>query len=1109
MNSVRKQFTLPGRASIVTAMLVSAGALALGAVASREPAASRSFARVPLRFEPADQTAPAGVQFLARGPGHAYFLSPTEATLVLQSGTDKSGSAQPQPKGALPEPTANLTTRTVRFQLVGGNPAAPLRGVERGGGTVNYLLGNNPEHWRTGVATFGKVQVAEAYPGVDVIYYPSDQQLEYDFQIAPGGKPEAIRIHVAGADSMRVDTDGSLLLRVGGETIRQHAPVAYQMDGAVQRRVTVAYRLEGDQTFSFTLGAFDRRLPLVIDPVLSYATYLGGAAQDTGWDVALDNGGNVYVTGGTLSPALGQSGGFQTNFAGGTVVGDVFVAKLDPSGSNLIYLTYLGGTADDTAYAIAVDAAGSAYITGATYSTNFPTANALQPNLRGTPPGFFIPLYPAEAFVTKLNPAGSALVYSTFLGGDQADLGIDIAVDAGGNAYVTGYTQSTNFPTTNAFQSVLAGGDDAFVAKIVSNGTALAYATYLGGTNTDQGQGIVVNVIGEAFVAGYTQSTNFPTKNAFQSWLAGGKDAFLTQLGAAGTNLVRSTYLGGELNDMAFRIAMDSAGNAYVAGSKSGFLFPVTPSDLNPGGLYQSSDAGLTWHPSDKGLASPQVNSLAFDPVSPTRIYAGTGRGIARSSDGGVTWDVVIQSPATAEGLAPYLAVGGVTSIAVDPVTPATIYAATYSEVYKSLDRGTNWSLMNTGLVAPIISALAINPQTPSTLYASTTYGVSKSTNGAAVWSSVFSLSGVTALAINPAAPATVYAGTPHAIYRTTDGGNNWITFTNGFTNEFRDTLVIDPVTPSTLYAGTWGGIFKTTDSGTNWVMLNLGSPYNTNITAIAINPQAPSTLYAAFASHLNRVGILKSVDGGNSWLALANNTENGVASLAVNPQTPTQVLAGQYGFSFFGLKDVFVAKFGANLEYSASFGGGGNDEAWSVAVDPVGNAYVTGITSSTNFPTELAFQTTNAGGDDVFVAALDASGGQLLFSTYLGGEGADSGYGIDVDAGGNAWIVGQTLSTTNLTTANALKPTFAGGAGDAFLARISPQPRLTVSGSAGNVVLAWRAYAPDFKLQSNSNVVAAAGWSYVGAPPVLANGWHTVTLPATNRAQFFRLVKP
>jgi hypothetical protein len=1053
------------------------------------------------------------VQFLARGAGHTYYLAPTEAVMLLGKPIAAADAGPPR-SGALREPR-RFTVQSLQFQLLGASPHASMRGQDELAGKVNYLVGSDPRHWRSDVRTFGKVQVAEAYPGIDVVYYASEQQLEYDFQIAPGGRPETIRIQIAGAEGLRLDAAGDLLVQAGDEQIRQHRPVAYQLDGGVRKEVAVAYRLEGPRTFGFRVGEFNPALPLVIDPVLSYATYLGGGGQDTGWDVALDSNGNVYVAGETTSGGLATAGAFQTNFMGGAAAtgGDAFIAKLDATGSQLVYLTYLGGVGNDAAYSIAVDAAGDAFVTGFTDSTNFPVASAIQPHLRGTPLPFFLTLYPAEAFVARLNPAGSGLVYSTYLGGDTTDFGVDIAVDAGGNAYVTGFTDATNFPTANALQpnkagTASAGNYDAFVTKIASNGSAFVYSTYLGGAAVDEGQGIAAGAAGEAYVTGFTQSTNFPaTTNALQSWLAGGKDVFVTVLGPFGTNLLRSTYLGGPGDDSGFRVAVDAAGNAYVTGSESTY-FPVTPSELNPGGAYRSSNAGVTWSASSDGLTAQGIYSLTYDAANPARIYAGTGRGVARSSDGGATWDGVIKAAATTAGLAPGIALSSVQDVVVDPLSPATVYAAAVDGVYKSLDAGTNWSLMSTGLAYPPVYALAINPANPATLYAGTGGGVFKSTNAAATWSSVFSLSGVTALAINPATPATVYAGTPNGVYRSTDGGSNWIAFSNGLTNQFRDTLVINPASPATLYAGTWGGLFKTTNSGTNWTMLNLGSTNTTNITALALDPQVPSTLYAAYAAGTNGVGVSKSTDGGNTWQPLWTGLTNGVAALAINPQSPTALLAGRYAATnALGSKDVFVTKLTPTLglAYSAVLGGYASDEAWSLAVDPNGTAYVTGVTVSTNFPAVNSLQATNRGGDDVFVAALNAAGSQLLYSTYFGGTGNDSGYGIDVDAAGNAWVVGQTVSA-GLGTVGAVQPVFAGGVGDAFVAKFVQPPLLTVSAAGGNVVLAWRAFAPEFNLQSHTNVAAAAGWTLVPQTPVLSNGWHTVTLGATNSARFFRL---
>ncbi len=329
--------------------------------------------------------------------------------------------------------------------------------------------------------------------------------------------------------------------------------------------------LKGDNRVGFELAKFDRRRPLVIDPVLSYSTYLGGSGTDAAYGIAVDPSGNAYVAGLTFSTNFPTSNAFQSSYGGGTY--DGFVTKLSADGSTLLYSTYLGGSGEDIAYAIAVDSSGDAYVTGGTKSTNFPTtSNAFQGSLAGT----------VNVFVTKLAADGSSLVYSTYLGGNGKDSGNGIAVDPSGNAYVTGYTGSTNFPTTpSAFQGSLPGGQDPFVTKLSADGSSLVYSTYLGGGFLDKGQAIAVDSSGNAYVTGATTSTDFPTTpSAFQGSLGSSSlysNAFVTKLAADGSSLVYSTYLGGGGPDLGYGIAVDPSGDAYVTGSAESVNFPTTP----------------------------------------------------------------------------------------------------------------------------------------------------------------------------------------------------------------------------------------------------------------------------------------------------------------------------------------------------------------------------------------------------------------------------------------------------------------------------------------------------------------------------------------------------
>lgn len=1090
-------------------MAVSGSWLARASQPATLPAATPpAFSSLPIWFEANNGQTDPQVQFLARGHGHQFLLSPAEAVVILLKSTPVSEFRRGQAR-ALTRTPAEI--RLICFRLVGADAQARMTGLDLLPGKVNYFLGANPAEWRSAISMFQKVRVRQAYPGVDVIYYASGQQLEYDFYLEPGANPDSIRLRVDGADRVEIDSAGNLIVEAGGERIHQHRPVAYQFDGQKRRAVEVAYRLVGESSFGFALGDYDPTLPLTLDPVLNYSTYLGGSNKDTAWDLALDASGNAYVTGESLSTNLAATvGSFQTNFAGGiTVGGDIFVAKLDATGSNLVYLTYLGGKGNDAALSIAVDGGGNAYLTGFTDSTNFPLVSAIFTNLSGKPEPYF-GLYPMDAFVTKLNATGSALVYSTYLGGSTNDQGIAIAVDAVGHAYVAGYTDSTNFPVANALQTTNAGVDDVFVAKLAPDGSALVYSTYLGGTNTDQAEGIAVTPTGRAFVTGFTQSTNFPVVNALQPWLAGGQDVFISVLDPTGTQLIQSTYIGSTGNEVGYRIALDSAGNPYVTGTRNGFSYPVTVG-VNQGGIFRTDDGGSSWSPSSKGLPHVSIGALAFDPAFPTRVFAGTGHGMARSDDGGVTWQTTFGASPNSKGLAPAIAVDVVNALAIDPTTPATVYAGTLSEgVFKSVNGGGGWSVMSTGLVNLSVNALAVDPLTPTTVYAGTAAGVYRSTNGAANWRSFSSGIGgqnIRALVLNPAAPQTLYAATPNGVYRSLNRGTNWYLFRNGLTNYSVLSLAINPVMPSTLYAGTARGLFKTVNNATNWSGLLVAAGVS-NVNALAIDPLAPSTVYAATSA-----GLYRSTDAGGSWTL---GSDIVATELAINPQTPAEVLAGTYATNSNTLNDAFVTKLTENnlsnypLDYSVVLGGTGNDEGWDVDLDPAGNAYVTGRTFSTNFPVvqPLPLQRFNRGGSDAFVTAIGAGGSALLYSTYLGGRSNDLGFAIEVDLAGNAYVVGQTLST-NFPTHEALQP-LAAGMGDAFLAKliVIPPPRLNIALSSTNVLVSWPALAFGYVLQSRTNLLTNT-WANVTNTPVLNGDSYTVTLGATNQSRYFRLFSP
>jgi hypothetical protein len=533
--------------------------LTVPALTPRVSGASPALPGLPFSFEPnLGQTDPR-VKFLARSRGMTVFLTSTE-TVFLATGY------------------------AVRMRLEGANLHPDVHGIDPLPGRNHSLIGRDPGRWRANVPTYARVRYRDVYRGVDLVYYGTeDRQLEYDFVVGPGVDPGVIRLTFEGVDRLELGGDGDLLLHVGETHLRFGKPRVYQGSAEGRRSVAGAWTLE-NMTVGFRLGAYDASKALVIDPTVSLATYLGGSGSDQAFAVALGADGSVFVTGNTASADFPATvGSLQPMTAGGS---DLFVVRLNSTFTASLYSTFLGGSGDDAGRGIAVDAAGNAYVTGFTTSPNFPTTpGAVRPNRPiGEPPGI------ADAFVVKLNPQGSALVYGTYLGGVNSDVGLAIAIDLAGNAFVTGGTFSVDFPITLGASQLLLGGDrDVFVTSLNSTGTALRYSTFLGGAGTDVGNAITVDAAGSAYVTGSTTCaaapcptvTDFPTTPGVFAPLrppgeaAGVTDAFVTKLDAVGA-LVYSTFLGGTGADEGLGIVIDSSGHALVTGGSASTDFPLT-----------------------------------------------------------------------------------------------------------------------------------------------------------------------------------------------------------------------------------------------------------------------------------------------------------------------------------------------------------------------------------------------------------------------------------------------------------------------------------------------------------------------------------------------------
>ncbi|HUO59005.1 MAG TPA: SBBP repeat-containing protein [bacterium] len=606
------------------------------------------------------------------------------------------------------------------MDLIGADRQSLSEGLEKLPGESNYFKGRNSAGWQTHIPQFRRVKFHEVYPHIDLVYYNGDHGLEFDFIIKPGGDPKAIRLKWQGAERMVWGSRGDLELKWKGSGLSLEPPRVYQE--AVGGSLPVAGRLQlrpGGE-IQFDLGPYDSTRPLIVDPVLAYSTYLGGTSDDDIYAIAVDSGGDAYVTGSTVSTDYPTTPGAYSSSSSGGVV----VTKLNPTGNALVYSTFFGGSGGETGTGIAVDASGNAYVAGLTNSTDFPTT-----------PGAFHPAVGCmtnSAFVLKLNPAGSSLIYSTYLNGTTgltcySDANA-IAIDSAGNAYVTGQTDYTDFPTTpGALQTTLVGGSasgDAYIAKLNPAGSGLVYSTYLGSVDGD-GFGIAVDGAGNAYVTGRAEYTPFPTTpGAFQSVLNGGGDAFALKLNPTGTALVYSTLLGGSLVDMGQAIAVDSGGNAYVTGSAPSTDFPTTPGSVQP-----------TMGPGLGGVFVTKVNPTGTGLAYSTFLGGGTyvayifGTGIAVDNSGNAYVTGLCFSPGssnfptTADALQPTLTTGLQSAFLAElnPSGSALVYSTFLGG--DGADNGTGIALDPTGGIYVTGDATSTNFPTTSGAYKTTYNG--------------------------------------------------------------------------------------------------------------------------------------------------------------------------------------------------------------------------------------------------------------------------------------------------------------------------------------------------------------------------------------------------
>ncbi len=664
--AIRSLFGIAATLALMSSLLCTAQTVPANQPSPQNPVLTRqvqpSYGKLPLAFEANQGQTDPQVKFLAHGSGYTIFLTAGQMVLDLRPSAVLSNAAK---SSAAPAASQKTTSAVIQINMVGANPNPKVAGEDLQAGNVNYFIGKDPKKWQTNVAIYKQVRYKDVYPGIDLVYYGNQSRVEHDFVIAPGADPSQVQLDVIGVDRLSIAANGDLSLHKGTDEVELQAPVIYQEFHGLRVPVTGQYTVRNSTRVSFALGPYDKTMPLVIDPVLVYGTFLGGLANDEAVGITVDSNGSAYVTGWTQStnfPLAGQNGpppGGQS----------AFVAKLDVSGSSLVYADYIGGSSQNSPTAMAMDSSNHVFITGSTYASDFPMVNAYQ----ATMPGYI------SGFITEISADGSSLLYSTYLGGSNQDYPSSIGLDGTGNVFVAGTTYSQDFPVVNAYQSAASPnqqgywGGYGFLTKIAPDGSAPVFSTYFAGSanvaeNCYYGPcwpspqsaitGVAVDGSGNAYVAGNTNTYDFPvTQGAYQTSNATTYDeqvGFVGEFTSSG-NLAYSTYFAAVQNSYDFNlnaVAVDSNGSAYIVG----YSYPGYNSiPLTTPNLCDPTQYGCSW-----GFITK------FDPTGSTLVYSTY---LAANVD---VWPQSLLVDATGDAYVFSYSGGGDQTFLVDPIETYT-----------------------------------------------------------------------------------------------------------------------------------------------------------------------------------------------------------------------------------------------------------------------------------------------------------------------------------------------------------------------------------------------------------------------------------------------------
>ncbi|MBL8190523.1 MAG: VCBS repeat-containing protein [Acidobacteria bacterium] len=964
--------------------------------------------------------------FRARGDGYALLVNGTETILKLKLKAEGQANSDADRK-------LEARSAWMKMALVGAATPRRVQGLEPSITRSHYLHGNDPRYWQTNVPNFARVKYEGVYPGIDLVWYGNQRNLEYDFLVAPGVDSRQIRMRFEGVDQMMIDSAGNLVLRAGGGELQLRKPQAWQEFNGQKHDVACDFRIGKTGAIEFRVGAYDKTRALVIDPVLTYSSLIGGANSDQGLDVAVDAQGAAYLTGRTFSTDFPVVNPLQANSAKPDT-DEVFVTKINPAGSAIVYSTYLGGDGNDTGSSIAVDATGSVSICGYTDSTNFPTtANAPQRTKAGL----------VDSFVARLSSSGSALVYSTLLGGNSVTQAVSLAVDATGNTYVVGQSDSTDFPSLNLIN--------------VRQGSSL-YRSADGGANWI--------AFGNGMPAVQITVMAVDPKNPAIIYAGGRWGIYKSTDGGANWTRLASYNVG------VSNIVIDpnTTSTLYLTFEGSGLLKSTN------GGV--SFDAPFNYPPLVSG-----ITAFALDPKTPTTLYAGGFDGMFKSTDSGTNWVEVNDGLITTGFVTP----PSVNGIAVSSIDSFILYISTSRGAFKSTMGGQSWSAISS-LRGPSYN-FAIDPTNSQIVYAGTRVGsgVQKTTDGGSTWIAVNNglvASGqnvrVNALVVDPKATSTVYAATfGFGVFKTTDGGANWASLNNGLSNRNVFSLLLDPMTSQLKLAGTTAGsdtfAAKLNSTGTQWSYFRMlggidadaatavavdasGAAYLTGTTNSANFPtmNAVQPAYAGntdgFVMKLNAMGqmVYSTYLGGE-----ASDQSVGIGL----DQTGTIVIAGTTMSRNFPLvsplrstaavnpvgaatNDGFITKLnpqGTAWSYSTFFGGTSGTTISALTVAPNGEVFLAGISFSADFPVMAPVQPTPLTGRGGFVSQLNSTGSGLIFSSFFGTSTTNTISAMTLDSAGNLYLTASGNSAIFPTIKPIPLPGTNRGT-DVLVAKISEQ---------------------------------------------------------------------